>query len=53
MGWLRMMIRHVLGHTRYHDQAGEVNNRVLRANLLRQEALKMRLEVLERRRSPR
>jgi hypothetical protein len=49
MSWLRFVIRSLLGHTRYHDQAVEVNNRVLRAGLLRREALKMRLDVLERR----
>lgn len=49
MSWLRLVIRAILGHTRYHDQAVQVNNRVLRAGLLRREALNMRLEVLERR----
>ena len=53
MTWLQMVIRSLLGHTRYHDQAVEVNNRVLRAGLLRREALKMRLDVLERRGNPR
>lgn len=53
MTWLRFVVRALLGHTRYHDQAGEVTNRQLRANLLRQEALRMRLDVLDRRETPR
>ena len=49
MRWLRMIVRSLLGHTRYHDQANLVNNRRLRAGELRREALKLRLDVLERR----
>ena len=49
MSWLRLIIRSLLGQTRYHDQANEVNNRKLRAGQLRREALGMRLDVLERR----
>lgn len=49
MRWLRMVVRHLLGPTRHHDLANEVNNRRLRAGELRREALRMRLDVLERR----
>ena len=44
MTWLRMVIRSLLGHTRYHDQMGEVTTRRLRAELLER-----RLQVIQRR----
>lgn len=53
MNWLRLVIRSLLGQTRYHEQANEVNNRRLRAGKLRRDALQMRLDVLERRDNPR
>ena len=43
MNWLRMVIRSLMGHTRYHDQANEVQARRLRAELLSK-----RLEVIQR-----
>lgn len=49
MTWLRLIIRSLLGQTRYREQANEVNNRRVRAGQLRREALRMRLDVLERR----
>ena len=44
MRWVRRMIHKLVGHDRYHDQANEVNNRQLRAQLLER-----RLQVIERR----
>lgn len=44
MNWLRSLIRRLLPRDRYHDQANEVNNRQLRAQLLQK-----RLQVIERR----
>ncbi len=38
MQWLGQLVRHLLGHTRYHDQANEVNLRVLRAGRLKRRA---------------
>jgi hypothetical protein len=43
MTWLRLIIRTLLGHTRYHDQANEVNIRRLRTELLSKQ-----LEVVRR-----
>jgi hypothetical protein len=43
MRWLRMVIRSLLGRTRYHDQANEVNIRRLRTELLSKQ-----LEVVRR-----
>ena len=37
MDWLRRIIHRILGPTRYHDQANEVNVRALRAELLRKQ----------------
>lgn len=34
MNWLRSIIRHFLGHTRYHQQAQDVTTRRLRQELL-------------------
>lgn len=48
MSWLRRFIHRLVGRDRYHDQAVEVNNRGLRVDLLNK-----RLEVIERRGSPR
>lgn len=44
MKWVRRLIHKLVGPDRYHDQAGEVNNRGLRVHLLNQ-----RLQVIERR----
>ena len=44
MSWLRKLIHQWLGRDRYHEQAGKVNNRGLRVELLNR-----RLEVIERR----
>ena len=38
MHWIVRLARHLLGHTRYHDQANEVNLRVLRAEHLARHA---------------
>ena len=43
MSWLRFIIRSLLGHTRYHEQANEVQTRRLRAELLSKQ-----LEVVRR-----
>jgi hypothetical protein len=48
MGWLRMVIRSLLGHTRYHDQAGRVQARVLESGRIHRDALNMRLDVRSR-----
>ena len=44
MKWLRRFIHLLAGKDRYHEQANEVNNRGLRAELLAR-----RLQVIERR----
>ncbi len=38
MQWLSQLARRLLGQTRYHDQANEVNLRVLRAGRLKRQA---------------
>ena len=43
MTWLRAVIRLVLGHTRYHDQANAMQARTLRLN-----NLERRLLVIQR-----
>ena len=37
MSWLTRLIERLLGRTRYHDQANEVNNRSLRVERLSKE----------------
>ena len=44
MGWLRRLIHRLMGSDRYHDQAGEVQAQILRADLLEK-----RLQVFQRR----
>ncbi|HSM16312.1 MAG TPA: hypothetical protein VK845_04850 [Gemmatimonadales bacterium] len=48
MKFLRRLIRRWIGVDRYHDQAAEVNNRGLRMEILNK-----RLQVIERRGTPR
>ena len=48
MNWIRRLIHRFVGRDRYHDQATEVNNRGLRAELLHRQALAMRLDVRTR-----
>ena len=43
MTWLRMIVRSLLGHTRYHDQVNVVQGRTLRTELLSKQ-----LEVIRR-----